>query len=345
MHLGRPAMDDLDRYSRQRLLPEIGEEGQHRLSASRAAIVGCGALGTVQASLLVRAGIGETVLVDRDFVETSNLQRQCLFEERDAEAATPKAVAAARSLRRANSRVQVTAVVKDLVASNAESLLAGADVILDGTDNYETRYLINDVAVKRSIPWIYGAAVGTKGSLMPILPGRTACLACLFDDMPVERQPTCDTAGVLNAVTSLVGSLQAAEALKILAGRAESVLASFVSQDLWTGERSSLRTQTPNPECRTCADRRFAHLDARVRSTARLCGRDAVQVPGGNRPVRLAELAASLQRVGKVRATEHVLRFWCPPHELMVFADGRTIVKGTHDVGLARSLRTRYVGA
>ena len=254
-------------------------------------------------------------------------------------------MAAARSLRRANSRVQVTAVVKDLVASNAESLLAGADVILDGTDNYETRYLINDVAVKRSIPWIYGAAVGTKGSLMPILPGRTACLACLFDDMPVERQPTCDTAGVLNAVTSLVGSLQAAEALKILAGRAESVLASFVSQDLWTGERSSLRTQTPNPECRTCAGRRFAHLDARVRSTARLCGRDAVQVPGGNRPVRLAELAASLQRVGKVRATEHVLRFWCPPHELMVFADGRTIVKGTHDVGLARSLRTRYVGA
>lgn len=338
-------MDDIDRYSRQRLLPEIGDQGQGLLSASRAVVVGCGALGTVQASLLVRAGVGETVLIDRDYVEASNLQRQCLFEESDAAASTPKAVAAARSLRRANSEVSVIPVVKDLVPSNAEGLLQGAEVILDGTDNYETRFLINDVAVKRSTPWIYGAAVGTGGSLMPVLPGRTACLACLFDDAPFSRQPTCDTAGVLNAVTSVVGSMQAAEALKILAGRSEAVLAHFVSQDVWTGERSTVQTGVPNPECRTCALRQFVHLDAPGKAAARLCGRDAVQVPGGARSVDLAALASSLRRLGSVTATEHLLRFRCPPHELMVFPDGRAIVKGTSDVGVARSLWTRYVGA
>ena len=189
-----------DRYSRQTQLLEIGMEGQRRLQSSRAVVVGCGALGTVHASLLVRAGVGETVLIDRDFVETSNLQRQWLFDERDAAKATPKAIAAANSLAMANSDVSVIPFVKDLTPANAEALLSPADVILDGTDNFETRYLINDVAVKRSVPWIYGAAVGTAGSFMPVLPGRTACLACMFPAAPGSRQPTCDTAGVLNAV-------------------------------------------------------------------------------------------------------------------------------------------------
>ena len=337
-------MDPLDRYSRQKLLPEIGEEGQRLISKSCAVVVGCGALGTVQASLLVRAGTGETVLIDRDYVEASNLQRQCLFDERDAEEGTPKAVAAARSLRLANSAVRVKAVVKDFTSTNAEGLLEGADVILDGTDNYETRYLINDVAVKRSIPWIYGAAVGTKGSVMPVIPGRTACLACLFPAPPSSRQPTCDTTGVLNAVTSLVGALQAAEALKILAGRPEAVCARLVSHDVWTGERSSVRADTADPECRTCGRRQFAYLETAARVSARLCGRDAVQVPGRDRVTDLAALAESLAALGEVRSTEHAVRFRCPPHELTVFADGRAIVKGTQDAGLARSLYARYVG-
>lgn len=333
-----------DRYSRQRLLPEFGDAGQRTLAGSRAVVVGCGALGTVQASLLVRAGVGETVLIDRDYVEASNLQRQLLFDERDAEEGAPKAVAAARSLRRANSDVKVTPVVKDLDATNAEELLGPASVILDGTDNYEARYLINDLSVKLGIPWIYGAAVGTKGSVMPVVPGRTACLACIFPVAPGTRQPTCDTAGVLNAATSMIASLQVAEALRILVGRLEPLQARLFSYNLWTGERSSLRTALPDPACAVCGGREFRHLDAKRARSARLCGRDAVQVPGRDRDIDLRALAKALSTLGRVRSTEHALRFTCPPHELTVFPDGRAIVKGTQDTGLARSLYARYVG-
>lgn len=333
-----------DRYSRQRLLPQIGEQGQALIAASRSVVVGCGALGTVQATLLVRAGTGETILIDRDIVEVSNLQRQSLFDERDAEEGVPKAVAAARCLQRANSEVSVVAVVKDLTPSNAEHLLKGADVVLDGTDNYETRYLLNDVAVKYSIPWIYGAAVGTRGSVMPIVPGRTACLACMFPSAPAVAQPTCDTAGVLNAVTSMVASLQAAEALKILAGRPNDVCKRLVSSDVWTGERSSVRADVADPGCTTCALRHFQHLSARTRRPAMLCGRNAVQLAATDRPVDLAALARSLAGLGEVKESEHLVRFRCPPHELTVFPDGRAIVKGTQDLGQARSLCTRYVG-
>ena len=338
-------MDASERYSRQSQLPQIGETGQRRLSSSRAAIVGCGALGTVQATLLVRAGVGETVLVDRDCVEASNLQRQCLFDERDAELGTPKAVAAADSLRKANSDVSVIPVVRELTAANAEGLLSEADVILDGSDNFEVRYLVNDLAVRRGIPWIYGAAVGTRGSYMPILPGRTSCLACVFPAAPSARQPTCDTAGVLNAVTAFVGSMQAAEALKILAGRPDAVERRFVSQDVWSGERSAVGTGRPVPGCAVCGRREFRHLDAAAPRSSRLCGRDAVQVPGDDRPVDLAALARALAPLGAVRYAGHVMRFSCPPHELTVFEDGRAIVKGTQDLGIARSLRDRYVGA
>ena len=336
-------MDASDRYARQVLLPEIGLEGQRRLTRGRA-VVGCGALGTVHAAMLVRAGVGETVIVDRDYVEPSNLQRQTLFDERDAEKGTPKAVAAARSLRQANSEARVLPVVRDLTASNAESLLSSATVILDGTDNYEARFLINDVAVKHSVPWVYGAAVGTRGSCMPVIPGRTACLACIFPAPPGSPQPTCDTAGVLNAATGLIASLQAAEALKILAGRDEAVRARLVSHDIWSGERSSVRSDEPDPLCRVCARREFAHLAATGPAAARICGRDAVQLPGTDRTLDLAQLARSLAPLGEVRCSRHVVRFRCPPHELTVFEDGRTIVKGTLETGVARSLQARYVG-
>ena len=338
-------MQASDRYSRQCLLPEIGADGQQRLARSRAVVVGVGALGTVQASLLVRAGVGETALIDRDIVELSNLQRQCLFDERDAALGTPKAVAAAEALRKANSDVSVTAFVNDLTPSNADRLLASADVILDGTDNFEARYLINDVSVKRSVPWIYGAAVGTHGSLMPVVPGRTACLGCLFPSAPRGRQPTCDTAGVLSAAPTLVASLQVVEALKILVGRLESLGARLVSIDTWTGERSSVRADRRDPQCLTCGQRKFPHLESRASLSARLCGRDAVQVPGAGRDLDLAGLAGRLAPLGAVRSSEHAMRFCCPPHELTVFPDGRAIVKGTQDLALARSLYARFVGS
>ena len=336
--------DASDRYSRQQLLPEIGIEGQRRLAGSCAAVVGCGALGTMQAALLVRAGVGRTLLIDRDFVEESNLQRQVLFDERDAERGVPKAEAAAHSLRRANSAVSVVPIVKDVVATNAERLLEPADVILDGTDNFETRFLINEVAVKRSIPWIYGAAVSTQGSVMPILPGQTACLECLFDGVPESRQPTCDTVGVLNAVTSLIASLQVVEALKILTGRAEDVEAKLVTIDVWSGERAALDTVSPHLECPTCGGRRFSRLASQSSTSARICGRDAVQVPARDRPIDLVTLARSLSPLGEVRASELAVRFSCPPYALTVFPDGRAIVKGTQDLGVARSLYARYVG-
>lgn len=334
-----------DRYSRQRLLPEIGDEGQSRLLESRVVVVGCGALGTVQASLLVRAGVGETILIDRDIVEATNLQRQTLFDESDAADGLPKAVAAARALRAVNSEVRVTPEATDLTAFNAERLLGTAQVILDGTDNYETRYLINDVAAKRSLAWIYGAAVGTRGSIMPVVPGATACLACLFPSPPRERQPTCDTAGVLNAVTALIASLQVTEALKILVGRPESLCKRLATWDAWTGSRSSVRADRPDPDCQICSRAQFPHLTSQVVRSAQLCGRDAVQVPGGDGLVNLDSLASRLKVLGSVRSSEHFLRFDCPPHQLTVFPDGRAIIKGTCDIALARSLYARFIGS
>ncbi len=338
-------MDAGDRYSRQRRLPEIGDQGQQALARSRAVVVGCGALGTVQAMLLVRAGVGETVLVDRDYVEVSNLQRQCIFEEVDADQGTPKAVAAAERLRRANSDVTVAAVVEDLSSANARRVLAGGSLILDGTDNYEARYLINDVAVQLDIPWVYGAAVGTRGSVMPVVPGRTACLRCVFPYAPEAQQPTCETAGVLNAVTSVTASLQVAEALKILVGAFDTERARLESFDVWTGERSSVATRRPVPECPTCGRREFDHLDAVHTRTARLCGRDAVQVSGRGRAIDLAGLRDRLAPLGSVRCGEYALRFDCPPHRLTVFLDGRAIVKGTENLAVARSVYARYVGS
>ncbi len=334
-----------DRYSRQVLFAGIGAEGQKRIRAAQAAIVGCGALGSFHAGALARAGVGRIVLIDRDYVEWSNLQRQWLFEESDARDALPKAVAAARRLAAVNSEVEVQPHVADLTPANMADLLEGVELILDGTDNFETRYLLNDYAVSRGLPWIYGAAVGSYGLTMPVLPGRTACLKCVYPEPPSGAQPTCETAGVLNAITSVIASLQVGDALKILAGHADSVRPRITTVDVWTGEVRQIALRAPDPSCEACGKREFVHLEGVHRAPISLCGRNAVQIHERARPVDLAGLKRALEPLGEVRANEFALRFFAPPYEMTVFPDGRAIIKGTTDVGLARSLYARYVGA
>ena len=335
---------DRERYSRQILFAGLGEEGQRRLLASRAVIVGCGALGSFHAAALARAGAGEIVIIDRDFVEPSNLQRQWLFDESDAEQALPKAAAAAAKLRAVNRSVRVEACMSDLTAENAERLLLPAAVILDGTDNFETRYLINDLAVQQGVPWIYGAAVGSYGVTMPILPGESACLACVFPEPPAGAQPTCDTAGILNSITSLIASLQAADALKIMAGKRADVEPRLLTADVWQNTMRTVSTRDRDPNCAVCGKREFAYLRGRRRRPVSLCGRNAVQVRGQSEQLDLAALRKTLEPLGQVRSNEYVLRFFCPPYEMTIFPDGRAIIKGTEDAGVARSLYARYIG-
>jgi len=333
-----------ERYSRQILFPGIGERGQEALGRSRAVVVGCGALGGFHAAALARAGVGALTLLDRDYVEPSNLQRQWLFEEADAAASLPKAVAAQRRIAAINSAVRVRGMVADLTASNVAELLSGADVILDGADNFETRYLVNDFAISRAIPWIYGAALGSYGIAMPVVPGRTACLRCVYPDPPSGIQPTCETAGVLGPVVAAVASLQVADALKILAGHADLVQSRITTIDVWEGRIRQIDMPPPAADCPCCARREFVHLEESARQTVLMCGRNAVQVHEREGPIDLVELRARLAPLGEVRATDFFVRFRTGPLELTVFPDGRAIIKGTADVGLARSLYARYVG-
>jgi molybdopterin/thiamine biosynthesis adenylyltransferase len=335
---------DRERYSRQILFREIGEQGQERLLASHAAIVGCGALGSLQAMALARAGVGCLSVIDRDYVEASNLQRQFLFEESDAADALPKAAAAERRLRRMNSTIEIHGIIADLNPSNAEELLAGVAVVLDGTDNFETRYLINDFAVSRGVPWIYGAAVSSYGLTMPVIPGRTACLRCVYPDPPVDAQPSCDTEGVLNTLTAAIASLQVADAVKILSGRSECVVPRITTIDVWSGAIRQIDQPARDPDCPTCGRRDFVHLNGGARAPVSLCGRNAVQIHAGARPLDLAELKRRLDVLGEVRANEFALRFVLAPFEMTIFPDGRAIVKGTTDPGVARSWYARYVG-
>ena len=332
-----------ERYSRQILFPGIGEEGQERLLRAHAVIAGCGALGSFHAASLARAGVGRLTIIDRDYIEASNLHRQFLFEEEDAAQALPKAIAAARRLGRINSSIAVKPVVDDLTAANAAELLGGADVILDGTDNFEARYLINDFAARENIPWVYGAAVGSYGIEMPVLPGVTACLRCVYPQAPTAAQPTCETAGVLNAIISTIASLQVADALKILAGHRELVQARITTVDVWNGGIRQIAAAERDAECAACGVRRFPALEESALASARLCGRNAVQIPGGRR-VDLAALHSRLAPLGATAANEFALRFSTGDYSLTVFADGRAIVKGTDDPGVARSLYARYVG-
>jgi molybdopterin/thiamine biosynthesis adenylyltransferase len=333
-----------ERYSRQVLFPGIGGEGQQRLLESRVAIVGCGATGSALASLLARSGIGSLRIIDRDYVEPSNLQRQVLYDESDAADSVPKAIAACRKIAQFNSQIIAEPHVTDLTPENADQLLSGVQLILDGTDNFETRYLINDYAVKHSLPWIYVAAVGSYALTMNVVPGRTACLACLFPDAPVGMVDTCDTAGILNSAVNLAASIAATEALKLLTGAPDRLRKTLLSHDLWLNQHAEISAASPRPDCRTCGSRDFVHLTGSGRPHITLCGRNSVQIHEHHRPVDLSDMSKRLQPHGSVRHTDFILKFWKDPYEMTLFPDGRAIIKGTTDTALARSLYARYVG-
>jgi adenylyltransferase/sulfurtransferase len=375
------SISDQDRYSRQVLFPGIGAEGQRRLAASHVAIVGCGALGAASASLLARAGVGTLTLIDRDFVEPSNLQRQMLFDEADALAGLPKAEAARRQIARFNSSIRVHARIADLVPGNIAEMvpveklsasvdLIPVDLILDATDNFETRYLINDYAVQQGLPWIYAAAIGAYAATMNILPrpvaaslleprtvnrepGPTACLACIFPKPPSGNVETCDTAGILSTAVNLAASIQVTEALKLLTGQPHLMRRTLLSFDLWNPargaalERSEIAAGTPRPDCEVCGRHIFTHLGGENRAHITLCGRDSVQIHEHHRPVDFAamrtRLAANAEVTG-LRSNDLLLRFRRGPHTVTVFADGRAIVQGTTDAVIARTLYARFVG-
>lgn len=337
----------MERYSRQILFKGIGEAGQQRLLASRALIIGCGALGSAQAEALARAGVGQLRIVDRDFVEESNLQRQTMFTERDARERTPKAVACARRIAEINSDIEAEAEVADVHQGNIERLIEGCDVVLDGTDNFATRYLINDACVKHNINWIYGAAVGSYGVTMTVRPHVTPCLRCIFEETPpAASAPTCDTAGVIMPIISIVAALQVSEALKLLTNNIEGLHGSLMQFDVWRNEWRRITLQDPVSDCPTCALGRYETLEAESGHLATvLCGRNAVQVSPRNAvQVDLPSLAERLQASGEVIVNPYLLRLRAGDYELTVFQDARAIIRGTDDVRAARSLYARYIG-
>ncbi len=341
------SVSQAERYSRQILFRGIGEAGQQKLAQARIAIVGCGATGSALAGLLARAGVGRLRIIDRDYVEPSNLQRQSLFDEADAAESLPKAIAASRKISAINSHILVEANVEDLVPINIETLLDGMDIILDGTDNFETRYLINDFAVERSRPWIYSAAVGSYAVTLNVIPGKTACLACIFPDSPRGMVETCETSGILNSAAHLVASIAATEALKMTVSSPDtsSLRRTLFSFDLWTNQHAEISASKPRPGCRTCGDREFVHLAGEARPHITLCGRNSVQIHERQRPIDFAEMDRRLQPHGLVRHNDFVLKFWHEPYEMTVFPDGRAIIKGTTDTAVARSLYARYIGS
>jgi molybdopterin/thiamine biosynthesis adenylyltransferase len=340
------AVEANERYSRQILFRGIGEEGQRRLAAARVAIVGCGATGSALAGLLARAGVGTLRIIDRDYVEPSNLQRQALFDEQDAAESLPKAIAAARKISSFNSQIVVEPKVEDLVPANVEVLLEGMELILDGTDNFETRYLINDYAVKNGRPWIYSAAVGSYAVTMNVLPGETACLVCIFPDSPRGMVETCETSGILNSAVNLVASIAATEAMKLLVGvEAIRVRKTLLSFDVWTNEHAEIAASKPRSGCRACSEQDFVHLGGEGRPHITLCGRNSVQIHERQRPIDFVEMGRRLQPHGIVRHNDFVLKFWHEPYEMTLFPDGRAIIKGTTDTAVARSLYARYVGS
>jgi molybdopterin-synthase adenylyltransferase len=334
------------KYSRQMLFAPLGPEGQERLSQASAVLVGCGAIGAASANLLVRAGIGRLRIIDRDFVEASNLQRQTLFDESDAREALPKAVAAENKLCAINSDTKVEGVVADLSPRNISDLLSGFPLILDGTDNFETRFLVNEFAVKTSTPWIYAAAVASYGLSMAIQPGETACLGCLLDSFTgVGLEETCDTIGVLGPIVNLISSLQVGEALKLLSGRESALHGRLLSCDIWTGRMQSIQPER-NLQCPVCARHEFAHLSGQAQPHITMCGRDSVQIHERRRTLDLQALQKRLEpTIGGVRQNGFLLRFQIPPYEMTVFSDGRAILKGTKDPSIARSLYAKYIGS
>jgi molybdopterin-synthase adenylyltransferase len=336
-----------ERYSRQILFRGIGSKGQRKLANARVAMVGCGATGSALAGLLARAGVGTLRIIDRDYVEPSNLQRQSLFDEKDAAESLPKAIAATRKIAAFNSEIRLEPKVEDLVPANIEVLLEGMSLILDGTDNFETRYLINDYAVDRSLPWIYLAAVGSYAVTLNIVPKQTACLACIFPDSPRGMVETCETSGILNSAVNLVASIAATEALKFLIGGPSSpqLRRTLLSFDVWNNEHAEISAANPRPGCRACGERDFIHLAGEGRPHITLCGRNSVQIHERQRPIDFVEMDRRLQPHGIVRHNDFVLKFWREPYEMTLFPDGRAIIKGTADTAVARSLYARYVGS
>jgi len=354
-------ISDIERYSRQVLFPGIGAAGQQRLAEAHVAVIGCGAMGAASSSLLARAGVGTITIIDRDFVEASNLQRQVLFDEDDARQSLPKAEAARRHIARFNSGIRVHSQIADLVPANIAELLAPANILLDATDNFETRYLINDYAVREAKPWIYAAAIGAYAATMNILPGSsaaeytpTACLACIFPKPPSGNVETCDTAGILSTAVNLAASVQVTEALKYLTGQPHLMRRTLLSFELWnpaTGarlEQAEISAATPRPDCEVCGQRIFTHLAGKNRAHITLCGRDSVQIHEHHRPVDFAAMRTRLAAhadIQDLRSNDLLLRFRRGPHTLTLFPDGRAIVQGTTDVMLARSLYARFIGS
>jgi len=338
------SVSSAERYSRQVLFPGIGAEGQKRLQAARVVIVGCGATGSTLVSLLGRAGVGTLRTIDRDYVEPSNLQRQGLFDESDAAESLPKAAAAARKIATFNSELAVEPCVADLTPENVEDLLEGFPLIMDGTDNFETRFLINDYAVKNGVPWIYAAAISSCGVTMNILPGETACLACMFPESPHGTVDTCETSGILNSAVNGIASVAATEALKFLVGAKVQLRRTLLTRDLWFNDFAELDASTPREDCRCCGEKEFPHLAGEGRPHISLCGRNSVQIHERERPINFVEIQSRLEPHGIVRFNELILKFWHEPYEITLFPDGRAIIKGTTDVGVARSLYARFIG-
>jgi len=339
--------DPFERYSRQFILPGWGREGQERLARKTAAVIGCGALGSHIASHLARAGVGRLVLADRDFVEWHNLPRQALYSEADAAAGVPKAVAAARRLRQVNSQVAIEEHVVDVNSDTVEGLIEGADVVMDGADNFEVRYLVNEACVKHRIPWVYGGVLGTYGLSAPILPGETPCLRCLLGPMPPPGSvPTCETAGVLGAAVAVVAALEVVEGLKILLEQPQAILRSLAMVDVWSGDCERAQVQKGATRCPVCDAGQYELLHAeRGSTTAVLCGRTAVQItPRPSSSIDLAQMAKRLAEVGLVHVNEYLLRLDVEDCQITLFPDGRAIVKGTDDPTVARALYARYVG-
>jgi len=342
--------ESLDRYSRQIRFPQLGEAGQRALLESRVSLCGCGALGTVLANHLARAGVGSIRIIDRDFIETHNLQRQILFDEQDVALNLPKAEAAARKIRAINSTIQVEPVVTDIDHTNIVDLVGDADLILDGTDNFETRYLINDAAVKLDKPWIYGGVIGSEGQTMTILPGKTPCLRCLIETAPPPGMtPTCETAGVLGPAVAVIASFEAIEAIKLLSGAHDALNSNLIMVDVWDWTFRQLKVAglLGKVDCPCCVQRRFEWLDGGMGShTTTLCGRNAVQVAVRRaESLNFRELASRLESLGSVRHNAFMLRFSIEGYEFTVFPDGRAIIKGTNDIAKARTLYAQYVGS
>lgn len=336
-----------ERYSRQILFNEIGKDGQEKLLNSRVLLIGCGALGASHAEMLARAGVGKLRIADRDFVEFTNLQRQTLFKEDDARNRLPKAAAAKLRIAEINSEIEVEAVIGDVNYSNIESLIDGCDLVLDGTDSFQVRYLINDACVKHSKTWIYGAAVSSYGTTMTVIPGETLCLRCIFEEMPdAGSSPTCDTAGVIMPIIATVSAVQVTEAIKILVGKLGALHGSIMQFDVWQNDWRKIKLGKPNPDCIACGQNRFEFLDAKTQEfSAVLCGRDAVQIaPPKPSVLDLDTLAEKIKQIATVSQNEYLLRFSHEEYEITVFRDGRAIIRGTDDIAAAKSLYSRFIG-